>query len=353
MLKERLSDQKTYYEIIDRISKYLIVLPRSRVRIVDPLIHVFTDRQAMELRFRRFRKAPEEGGPSGRSTRPYLPKWLIDEEETLSHDKTLLPRDRNRVVIAPSTNNAIGMICRRIRKGEYDFSRLRAIAILKNVADRYDGTPRKSRLQLDAYRSLTWAEKDEYRLMVKPTFPDSLILGALSMVFMELFPADYFLPECCGYIPGRGAKEAVRQVMTRLNEGYGTVLRLDVRSFNETVPQERLLSLILRRAEEVGWGRGDVDFLERLVRSLFLKVDQVLGTPGVGIGMGTSLTPLFTNIYLDQLDRFLKRKKTLFSRFGDDLASGCVRIRVGKVGAGNKRNEGDDCRAPTVPEKRC
>jgi hypothetical protein len=41
-----------------------------------------------------------------------------------------------------------------MRKGEYDFSRLRVIAMLKNPQDRYDGVPRKSKLQLRAYRSL-------------------------------------------------------------------------------------------------------------------------------------------------------------------------------------------------------
>jgi hypothetical protein len=320
MLKEKLSDQKTYYDVIDRISKYLILLPQSRVRIIDPLAHIFTDRQAIELRFRRFQKMPDKSGLLRSHTRPYLPKWLIDEQETRDADRTVLLRDQNRVVIAPSTVNAINRICGLMRKGKYRFSRLRAVAILKNVVDRYDGIPRKSRLQLNSYRGLTQAEKDEYRLMVKPTFPDSLVLGALSALFMRLFPTDYFLPECCGYIPKRGPKEAVRQVITRLSEGYGIVLRLDVRSFNETVPQERLMSLVLERAREIGWDDRDVAFLEGLVRSYFSRVDEVLGTPGVGIGMGTSLTPLFTNIYLDQLDRYIKQQGTLFSRFGDDLA---------------------------------
>ena len=302
------------------MSRYIVMLPQSRVRIIDPLAHIFTDRQAIELRFRRFRKVPDEARPSIHYTRPYLPKWLVDEEEAPSPHGTALLKDQNRVVMARLALNTINRICRLIRKEEYGFSRLRAIAILKNVADRYNGVPRRSKLQLNTYRSLPPAEKDEYRLMVKPTFPDFLVLAALRGVFMQLFPTDCFLPECCGYISKRGAKEAVHQVMTRLSEGYRIVLRLDIRSFNETVPQERLLTLILRRAEEVGWDRNDVDFLERLMRSFFLRVDQVLGTPGIGIGMGTSLTPLFTNIYLDQLDRYIKGQETLFSRFGDDLA---------------------------------
>ena len=251
MLREKLSDRKTYYEVIDRISKYLIMLPQSRVRIIDPLAHIFTDRQAIELRFRRFQKVPYKGRAI-HPTRPYLPKWLMDEERTLSGNGTFLLRDQNRVVIAPSAVNTINRICRLMRKGEYHFSRLRAIAILKNPLDRYDGVPRKSKLQLNGYRILTPSDRDEYRLMVKPPFPDSLVLSALATVLMELFPVDYFMPECCGYLPGRGPKEAVRQAMARLSEGYTKVLRLDIRSFNETVPQEKLLSLIRRRAQRPG-----------------------------------------------------------------------------------------------------
>ena len=91
-------------------------------------------------------------------------------------------------------------------------------------------------------------------MMLKPTFPDALVFGALAEVLAGLFPKEYFLRECCGYIAGRGAKEAVRQVMARLGKGYRIVLRLDVKSFNETVPQQKLLLLISHRARDAGLG---------------------------------------------------------------------------------------------------
>ena len=163
-------------------------------------------------------------------------------------------------------------------------------------------------------------DKSDYRLMVRASFPDALVLGALSGLLRDVFPDSYFLPECCGYIPGRGAKTAVRQVMSALSQGYGTVLRLDILSFNDTVPQEKLLGLISRRLNDAGWDLEDLRFFHGLMRLFFSKVDAVLGTPGVGIGMGTSLTPLFTNIYLSPLDHFIKGKNIPFSRFGDDLA---------------------------------
>jgi hypothetical protein len=106
MLRAKLSHPKTYYEVIDRMSKYLIILPQSRVRIIDPLAHVFTDRQAIELRFRRFQKWPAEG-QSIHPTRPYLPKWLMDEEVAVSRPGTFVLLRQNRVVTAPSAINAI------------------------------------------------------------------------------------------------------------------------------------------------------------------------------------------------------------------------------------------------------
>ena len=155
--------------------------------------------------------------------------------------------------------------------------------------------------------------------MVQASFPDALVLGALSGLLRDVFPDSYFLPECCGYIPGRGAKAAVRQVMSALSRGYRTVLRLDILSFNETVSQERLLGLISRRLNDAGWPLEDLRFFCELMRRFFSKVDAVLGTPGVGIGMGTSLTPLFTNIYLSPLDHFIKEKNIPFSRLATTL----------------------------------
>ncbi len=142
--------------------------------------------------------------------------------------------------------------------------------------------------------------------MIKTTFPDGLVMGALNGLLRDAFPESCFLPECCGYIPGRGARAAVRQVMSALGRGYGTVLRLDILSFNDTMPQERLTGLIIRRLREARWDSDDLDLFHELIYRFFSRVDAVLATPGVGIGMGTSLTPLFTNIYLNRLDHFVK-----------------------------------------------
>ncbi len=322
MLKERLADPKTYREVIERMSRYLIMLPESRERIKDPLKHIFTDREAKELRFRSLER-PQNRAPGRRYARSYLPKWLADEARPQPEDAGG-PEGlwgRHRVIIAPGAMNAINRLCRLIRRGSFRFSRLRAVAVVKRAEEHFGEMPRKPRLPLSAYRRLSSQERNEYRLMVRPAFPDTLLLGALAHLLAEqLFPDRFFLPECCGYIPRRGAREAVRQVITRLSKGYRFVLRLDVQSFNETVPQKRLLNIIGRRAKGKGWENEDISFLMMILSRFLATVDEVLETPGVGIGMGTSMTPLFTNIYLHQLDRHIKRMSIPFTRFGDDLA---------------------------------
>ncbi len=316
MLQEKLRDQKTYTDVIGRMAKRLIVLPRTCAQVWDPLSHIFTGDEARELAFKSARPAPQPYGAAIPDRRPYLPKWLADAAVPVSEGMA----HQYRVVVASSAACAINRICRLMKRDAYDFSRLRAVALRKQVTDRYEGAPPGTRLHLAAYRELTPASKSDYRLMVRASFPDALVLGALSGLLRDVFPDSYFLPECCGYIPGRGAKTAVRQVMSALSRGYRTVLRLDILSFNETVSQEKLLGLISARLNDAGWPLEDLRFFCGLMRRFFSKVDAVLGTPGVGIGMGTSLTPLLTNIYLSPLDHFIKEKGIPFSRFGDDLA---------------------------------
>ncbi len=316
MLREKLQDPKTYHEVIGRMAKRLIVLPRTQTRVRDPLSHIYTDDEARELVFRSTQRLNATGRAAIPDKRPYLPKWLAD----VAVPATDAVEHHYRVVVAPSAANAVNRICRLMRRGAYEFARLKTAALRKQVADRYDGAPPKSRLPLTAYHSLTPSERSDYRLMVKATFPDSLVLAALGGLLRDAFPQAYFLPECCGYIPGRGARTAVRQVISALSRGYGTVLRLDIHSFNDTVPQSRLLRLVARGLREAGWPDEDLDNFCGLMRRFFSRIDAVLGTPGVGIGMGTSLTPLFTNIYLNPLDHFIKGQNIPFSRFGDDLA---------------------------------
>ena len=290
------------------MSASTVMVPQSRILIRNPLDHIFTDDEAAALRFRA-------SGPTAGKAR--LPKWFTDQPPPPS-EKTV-PPGLHRVTLSPSALNAVHRLTNLMRSGAFRFSRFRSLALPKNQDTAKETGHTDTRLLLSQYRRLAATEKSSYRLMLKPTFPDALVLGVLADQMRKLFPKGYFYRECCAYIAGRGTKETVRQVMARLSKGYRVILRLDVRSFNETVPQEKLVGLIVRRAGDMGWGREDVEMLLTLMRDYFSRIDEVLGTPGTGIGMGTGLTPLLTNIYLHRLDAWIKERKIPFCRFGDDL----------------------------------
>ena len=324
MLKEMLSDKLTYLRVVRRMSRSKVMLPGAHTPIRDPLDHVFTDSEALALRF-----------PSCQAVakRAWLPKWLAEEpvpprggtgsgiaRKGSAGSGSARKGRGHRLVIAPAALNAMGRVLGLMKRGRFSFSRFRALAMSKDMETGRLGTGGEAAaLPLGKYHRLSPEEKAEYRVMLKPTFPDTLVFGAMAEVLAKLFPKKYFLRECCGYIRGRGTKESVRQVMARLAKGYRTILRLDVKSFNETVPQEKLLLLISGRAAHAGWDEQDVAFLEQLMKNYFSRVDEALETPGTGIGMGISLTPLLTNIYLHQLDAYIKGLGIPFCRFGDDL----------------------------------
>ena len=308
MLKEILSDKKTYLRVIKRRSASTVVVPGSHALIRNPLDHTFTDEEAAALRFR------SAGSDRGKAR---LPKWFVDEVPRRQGKGSV--RNRHHISLAPSAVSALNRVCNLMSKGTFRFSRFRALAIPKRPDAGKEARLTEARLPVSQYHLLTASQKTGYRLMLKPTFPDSLVLGALASILMTLFPKRYFFRECCAYIANRGTRETVRQVMARLGKGYRVVLRLDIKSFNETVPQEKLLAVILDRAVDAGWDREDTDLLAGLMADYFSRIDEVLRTPGVGIGMGTGLTPLFTNIYLHRLDRHVREMKIPFCRFGDDL----------------------------------
>jgi hypothetical protein len=114
----------------------------------------------------------------------------------------------------------------------------------------------------------------------------------------------------------------VKQVLAHLNAELRCVLRFDVTSFNETVKQVELLHLLKEGVRKLpGWTEEDTILFVQLLQDYFRRVSEALKTPGVGIGMGSPLTPFFTNIYLDQLDRFLQGRGVPFVRYGDDISA--------------------------------
>jgi RNA-directed DNA polymerase len=129
-----------------------------------------------------------------------------------------------------------------------------------------------------------------------------------------------------GFRPGRSAKQAVRQAQQYIAEGYRWVVDLDLEKFFDRVNHDRLLAAVAERVADKRMLKLIRAFLEAGVMEdgLVSPVDE--GTP-----QGGPLSPLLSNLVLDELDQELERRGHRFARYADDS-----NIYVGSERAGQR-----------------
>ena len=152
------------------------------------------------------------------------------------------------------------------------------------------------------------------RVLGIPSIRDRVVQGALQLILEPIFEAD-FQPGSYGYRPGRRAHEAVDRVRLAIREGKTRVVDLDLKSYFDNVRHHILLAKVARRIE-------DRDVMRLL--KLILKASGSKGVPQGGV-----ISPLLSNIYLNEVDLMLERarKQTRegrrtcieYARYADDL----------------------------------
>jgi RNA-directed DNA polymerase len=146
---------------------------------------------------------------------------------------------------------------------------------------------------------------------------DRIVQTAVKMVVEPIFERE-FLPCNYGFRPGRGCKDALREVDQWLKAGYTWVVDIDLESYFDTIPKSPLLACV---AEKV----SDGTLLSLIQR--FLDQDILDGmaqwTPLTGVPQGSSLSPLLSNLYLLPLDRVMSQAGYKLVRYCDALVVLC------------------------------
>jgi len=146
-----------------------------------------------------------------------------------------------------------------------------------------------------------------------PTVKDRIVQQAVRLVIEPIFESG-FCDGSYGFRPGRGSKDALREVDRLLKEGYTHVVDADLQSYFDTIPHDRLM---MRVEERVSDGR-----VLDLIRG-WLKADILHGlerwTPVEGSPQGAVISPLLANIYLDPLDRLMAERGYPMVRYADDF----------------------------------
>ena len=161
-----------------------------------------------------------------------------------------------------------------------------------------------------------------------PTVKDRIVQTALKFVIEPIFEKE-FLDTSYGFRPGRGCKDALREVDRLLKAGYTHVVDADLTSYFDTIPHARLMA---RVGERVSDGR----ILELI--EAFLHQDIVKGaqrwTPTGGTPQGAVISPLLANVYLHKLDCLMRGNGYQMVRYADDFVVLCQTADEAQAGLG-------------------
>lgn len=145
-----------------------------------------------------------------------------------------------------------------------------------------------------------------------PTVLDRLLQQAIAQVLVPLFEAR-FSPQSYGFRPGRSARDAVRQAQAYVQEGYDWVVDVDLENYFDRVNHDMLMARVARVVKDKQVLKLIRSYLQSGVMLNGVIVRNEEGTP-----QGGPLSPLLSNIMLDDLDKELEKRGHRFVRYADD-----------------------------------
>lgn len=155
---------------------------------------------------------------------------------------------------------------------------------------------------------------DKVRVLGIPSIKDRVVQGALKLILEAIFEAD-FQEGSFGYRPKRTAHAAVNRVAEAVVKSKTRIIDIDLSAYFDNVRHHILLDKVAKRVDDAQ--------IMRLLK-LILKVGGKKGVPQGGV-----ISPLLSNIYLNEVDKMLERAKEVtrngrytyieYSRFADDL----------------------------------
>ena len=152
------------------------------------------------------------------------------------------------------------------------------------------------------------------RLLGIPTVVDRFYQQALHQVLQPLFEPD-FRTHSYGFRPERNAHQALQQSLENINSGYQDILDIDLKSFFDEVEHYILLELIYKKVK--------CKVTMKLIRSFLrapILIKGKLQKRRKGVPQGSPLSPLLSNILLNELDKELERRGLRYVRYADDFS---------------------------------
>ena len=158
-----------------------------------------------------------------------------------------------------------------------------------------------------------------------PTVVDRVIEQAIAQVLTPI-AEPHFSEYSYGFRPDRRAQQAIVKLLEYFNDGYTYIVDIDLEKFFDNVPQDKLMTLVHNLIND-----PDTESLIRKYLNAGVMVKGKYEKTTKGTPQGGNLSPLLSNIMLNELDRELESRGLHFVRYADD----CV-ITVGSSAAANR-----------------
>ena len=151
------------------------------------------------------------------------------------------------------------------------------------------------------------------RMLGIPVVLDRFVQQCIAQVLLAIWEP-IFSVYSYGYRPGRSQAQAVEQFRKHVEEGYTYVVSLDLSKFFDCVNHDRLMSRLAQRIKDKR--------VLKIIRAFLnsgIQVNDLVEYPGEGTPQGGPLSPLLSNVVLDELDKELERRGLRFVRYADDI----------------------------------
>ena len=152
------------------------------------------------------------------------------------------------------------------------------------------------------------------RLLGIPTVVDRVFQQALHQVLQPVFEPD-FQKHSYGFRPNRNAHQAIAQSLENINSGYQNIVDIDLKSFFDEVEHYILLELIYKKVK----CKPTMKLLRSFLRAPIL-INGKLQKRNKGVPQGSPISPLLSNILLNELDKELEERELRYVRYADDFS---------------------------------
>jgi len=158
-----------------------------------------------------------------------------------------------------------------------------------------------------------------------PTVVDRTVQQSIVQILTPIFEAE-FQENSYGFRPGRSCEQAVLKLLEYLNEGYEWIVDIDLEKFFDNVPQDKLISYVGRVIRD-----PDTESLIRRYLKSGVMENGIYEATELGTPQGGNLSPLLSNVMLNELDKELVKRGLRYVRYADD----CI-IAVGSSASANR-----------------